>query len=62
MTHQITDTSFPPPGWVTNHQAAQMLGVSLQSLTSRRWVWRKMLRGHGKCGERHVNRIFIPAV
>src|SRR5690242_4208436 len=41
--------TFPPPGWVTNHEAARMLGVSLNSLTCSAWKWRAMLRGQGKC-------------
>src|SRR4051812_266065 len=39
---------FPPAGWVTNHEAARMLGVGLNTLTCVGWKWRAMLRGHGK--------------
>jgi transposase len=40
---------FPPAGWVTNREAARMLGVGLETLTMVGWKWRPMLRGAGKC-------------
>jgi hypothetical protein len=43
------NASFPPTGWVTNREAAQMLGVGLETLTCVTWKWRPMLRGVGKC-------------
>jgi hypothetical protein len=46
--------SFPPPGWVTNHEAARMLGVALDSLTCNAWRWRSLLRAGAKC-VRHPN-------
>jgi hypothetical protein len=45
---------FPPSGWVTNHEAAAMLGVALDSLTCDAWKWREALRECGKC-IRHPN-------
>jgi hypothetical protein len=45
---------FPPPGWVTNHEAAQRLGVSLASMTNPVWKWCQMLRECGRC-VRHPN-------
>jgi transposase len=46
---------FPPAGWVTNREAAQMLGVGLTTLTCNAWRWRlrcgKTVRmpGGGRC-------------
>src|SRR5688572_8132484 len=48
-------SGFPPAGWVTNHEAARMLGVSLATLTCVAWRWRSSLRGCAKC-VRHPNR------
>jgi hypothetical protein len=45
----IDNTSFPPPGWVTNHEAARMLGVSVATLTCVAWRWRLRC---GKCVRR----------
>jgi hypothetical protein len=39
---------FPPPGWVTNRQAAERLGVGLNTLTCVGWKFRAMLRGAGR--------------
>lgn len=44
---------FPPPGWVTNRQAAEMLGVSHETLTQPGWKYRPMLRGTGKLVRLH---------
>jgi hypothetical protein len=41
--------AFPPPGWVTNRKAAEMLGVGLQTLTCSGFKWRPMLRGQSRC-------------
>lgn len=40
--------SFAPPGWVTNRQAAEMMGVTLESMTQSNWKYRPMLRGTGR--------------
>src|SRR4051812_38070366 len=40
---------FPPAGWVTNREAARLLGVGLETLTCGAWKWRPLLHGHGKC-------------
>jgi hypothetical protein len=47
-----TSVPFPPTGWVTNREAARMLGVGLETMTCSNWKWRAMLRG--TVGE-HVN-------
>jgi hypothetical protein len=41
--------TFPPPGWVTNREAAQRLGVGLETLTCHAWKWHTMLSGTGRC-------------
>ncbi len=41
--------SFPPGGWVTNREAARLLGVSLNTLTAINWKWRGMMRGQCRC-------------
>jgi hypothetical protein len=49
MSKENQSAPFPPQGWVTNHEAARMLGVSLQSMTCTGWKWRPWLRGHSRC-------------
>ena len=39
----------PPPGWVTHRQAAEMMGVSTESITQNQWKYRPMLKGTRKC-------------
>jgi hypothetical protein len=36
------ETPFPPAGWVTNHEAARILGITVKGLSDR--VWRPLLR------------------
>jgi hypothetical protein len=43
------NAAFPPPGWMTNREAARQLGVALDSMTCSGWKWRAMLREVGKC-------------
>jgi hypothetical protein len=43
------DTSFPPAGWVTNHEAARQLGVGLATLTCMTYKWRSALRTCARC-------------
>ncbi len=43
-----TSVPFPPTGWVTNREAARLLGVGLETMTCSSWKWRAMLRGTGK--------------
>jgi hypothetical protein len=54
-TTTATTEAFPPQGWVTNREAARMMGVSLETLTCVGWKWRPMLRGTGR-RVRHPNR------
>lgn len=37
--------SFPPPGWLTQEQAAERLGAKLGLLHKRTWKWRAVLAG-----------------
>jgi hypothetical protein len=48
------DPTFPPPGWVTNYEAARLLGVSFNSLTCGAWKWYSTLRSIARC-VRHPN-------
>lgn len=41
--------AFPPAGWVTNHEAARRLGVSLNTLTCNAWKWRRTLQATARC-------------
>jgi transposase len=42
--------TWPPEGWVTNREAARILGVSLETLTCGGWKWHSWLRGgHSRC-------------
>lgn len=41
--------AWPPTGWVTNREAARLLGVSLETLTCGGWKWQSSLRGHARC-------------
>lgn len=50
--------AFPPAGWMTNRQAAERLGVALETLTISAWKWCKTLKsakqtvrmpGGGRC-------------
>jgi len=43
------DIAFPPPGWVTNDEAARILAVSVATLTCNAWPWRLRC---GKCVRR----------
>ena len=38
--------SFPPPGWLTQEQAAQRLGAKRNLLHKRTWKWRPVLAEH----------------
>ena len=49
MAYNGDNAPFPPVGWVTNHEAAWMLGVALTTLNCGGWKWRAMLRGAGRC-------------
>src|SRR5688572_19643920 len=40
------DASFPPPGWLTQEQAAQRLGVRSGLLHKSTWKWRPVLAEH----------------
>jgi hypothetical protein len=40
---------FPPPGWVTNREAARMLGVGLDTMTQSNFKWRPWLKRVAKC-------------
>ena len=39
-------TSFPPPGWLTQEQAAERLGAKRSLLHKRTWKWRPVLAEH----------------
>jgi hypothetical protein len=41
--------AWPPPGWVTNREAARRLGVKLVTLTLHAWKWRARLREVARC-------------
>jgi hypothetical protein len=46
---RLSATPFPPPGWLTNREAALRLGVGLETLTCVNFKWRAALRACGKC-------------
>src|SRR5438309_150431 len=45
----LVERAFPPAGWMTNRQAAERLGVSVNSLVCTAWKWYAMLHGTGQC-------------
>jgi hypothetical protein len=53
-SNHSSQSAFPPPGCVTNHEAARMLGVSGESMLMRHWKWHAILHAGAKT-VRHPN-------